>query len=105
MTVLTSPKTWRRPMALTRTRTPDLTESERANLARALRFLQVRAGSGAKLAAALGVCAAVVERGVAKQPRGTASLALRAARLSGQPIDSILLGYWPEEGACPHCGR
>jgi hypothetical protein len=30
---------------------------------------------------------------------------LRASRLAGVPMETILAGEWPQEGACPHCGR
>jgi hypothetical protein len=104
MTVLTHTKTWQRPTtALARTRMRELTEVERANLRRALRFLQVRAGSGPKLAALLGVSR--VDRATGKRASGGALLALRAARLAGVPVEAILGGAWPPQGACAHCGR
>lgn len=33
------------------------------------------------------------------------SAAERAARLAGVPVEDVLAGRWPVEGACPHCGR
>ena len=105
MAVLTHPKTWRRPAEPARARAPELTLEERQNLRRALRFLRVRAGSGVKLAALLGVTSRMPDRAMGKRAAGTALLALRAARLASVPIEAILGGAWPPEGACPHCGR
>jgi hypothetical protein len=105
MAVLAHPKTWQRPAAIVRVRPVDLTPEERANLARALRFLRVRAGSGAKLAALLGVARQTTDRAMGKRAAGGAFLALRAARLAGVPVEAVLGGAWPPEGACAHCGR
>jgi hypothetical protein len=106
MTVLTRREEWRRPAALAvRAKAPELTEEERAHLQRALRFLRVRAGSGPKLAAALGIGVKALDRAIGKRVRGGALLALRAARLAGIPVEDVLSGAWPSPEACPHCGR
>jgi hypothetical protein len=104
MAILTNPKTWQRP-ATARAKTPDLTLDEVEGVRRALRFLQVRAGSAATLAGQLGVSRAVLVRATGRQGAVSASLALRTARVAGQPIGAILAGQWPPEGVCPHCGR
>lgn len=102
--VLTSPVVWRRaPLATSKA--PELTDEERANLRRALRFLRVRAGSGAKLAKALQFSRPVLARALGRKAHGTASLALKTARLAGASVEDVLSGAWPPEGACAHCGR
>jgi hypothetical protein len=103
MGVLQGPKVWKKTRPAT-ARQPDLSDEERAHLARALVFLRVKAGSSILLAKALGVSEPTITRG-ASDKRATASLALRVARLAGQPVDAVLAGAWPKEGACPHCGR
>ena len=85
---------------------PELTETERANLRRAPRFLQVRAGSGAKLAALLGVARLTLDRATGKRAKGSVLLSLRAARLAKKTsVEAVLGERGPPEGACPHCGR
>jgi hypothetical protein len=102
MTVLTKREVWRRSAPLALPDRADLTPDERANLARALLFLRVRAGSWAKLAGALRVNPRTLERATGARARGTASLALRVAGVS---VEAVLGGAWPPEGACAHCGR
>jgi hypothetical protein len=105
MTVLTVTKTWREPNATPRRLAAELTPEEQIGVRRALTFLRVQAGSTAKLAATLGVGRYVISRALWKNGKPGALLALRVARLSKQPIDVILLGNWPPDGTCPHCGR
>jgi hypothetical protein len=99
-------KTWRRSTPLAKTRTPDLTDGERANVRKALVFLRVRLGGYRPLAASLGVTAKAL--GIIGGPKGrapTVALALRVARVAKVSVEAILAGEWPPEGACPHCGR
>jgi hypothetical protein len=96
---------WRKPRPANVTRrSTDLTPEEQDNARRALRFLAKRLGDTSKLAKAMGAHRETVQRPV----RGavvTAGIALRAARVAGVPLDDLLGGVWPQEGACPHCGR
>lgn len=106
MTVLAKRETWRSAAALARRAvSADLTEAERANLRRALRFLRTRAGSGLKLARLLRVGRQTLDRATGTGAKGTASLSLRAARLAGVAVEDVLAGTWPPAGACAHCGR
>jgi hypothetical protein len=105
MTVLTTTKTWRRPTALAKGRTPDLTDQERASVRRALLFLRTQIGGTAKLAAALGLPFATASHLLGSKGKPGAGVAIRVARLAKVPVDTVLAGEWPPEGACPHCGR
>src|ERR1017187_1127523 len=102
MAILTTAKTWRRAARVHKV--PDLSEEESADIKRALVFLRVRC-SGAKLAKALRVNVTTVTRTLSAKGKPSAAIALRAARLAGQPLDRVLDGSWPPEGACAHCGR
>ena len=103
--ILTTTKTWR-AAPLARTRAPDLTDEERAYVRRALAFLAVQAGGLGALAHVVGLSPIALRRfSGATGRRPTAGLAVRLARAAKQPVDSILGGEWPPEGACPHCGR
>ncbi len=102
--ILTAPKTWKKP-ALAKARTPDLTADELGNVRRALRFLRAKLGGAAQLATALGVTVPAVHRAFEAKRRPSVALALRASRVADVPLESILRGEWPPEGACPHCGR
>ena len=103
MTILTHPKTFRRQLA--RARTPDLTPDEMANVRRAIGVLRIRFGGFAKLAVAIGVPLKGLQTAVVRSRKPSVAIALRAARLAGVPLEEILAGSWPPEGACPHCGR
>ena len=104
MTILTKREVWRRS-ALMRRREPDLTDAQVAALKRSLLFLRVTIGGRNKLARALRVHATTLSRVLSDRKRPSAVIALRAAKLAGQPVDRVLDGSWPPAGACPHCGR
>src|SRR5579883_891079 len=106
MTVLRERKVWRheRPANETR-RASDLTPEEQSNVVRALAFLRVRHGGWPSLAKSLRATEGLVRRAGRFGRAVTAGLALRAARLAGVPVEDVLSGRWPPEGACPHCGR
>jgi DNA-binding XRE family transcriptional regulator len=105
MTVLLARKVWRREALAMPARVPDLTEEERANVGRALRFLRVRAGGWAPLAKALGVSRENAVRAASPKGKPSPRIALRLAKLARVPLEDVLSGAWPPEGACAHCGR
>jgi hypothetical protein len=106
MAVLVAPKTWRREPKSPARLSPDrLSPEESANVRRALLFLRTRHGGGPKLAGALGVGLDALHRAYWPKGKPGAGLALRAARLAGEPVESLLRGEWPKPEACPHCGR
>jgi len=93
-----------KPRSTTETRrSSDLTLDEQEHVRAAVRFLRVRLGGLAKLAAAMGsnigTVTAILRRPV------SAGLALRVARAAKVPLEDVLTGRWPPDGMCPHCGR
>jgi hypothetical protein len=106
MAILREATVWKKPQPADETRrSSDLTPDEHARVRTALRFLRVRQGGTVKLAKALRVNVASIQRGCGGDGKPSAGLALRAARLAGVPVEDILTGAWPEPGTCPHCGR
>lgn len=87
-----------------RTRSSDLTAAEQQRVRVALRFLRVRFGGWAPLAAALHVKTNNLSR-TAHAGTVTASLTFRLARLLTIGIDDLLLGAYPPAGSCPLCGN
>jgi len=104
MAILLKREVWRRTTPLLRRREPDLTDAQVAALKRSLVYLRVTVGGRNKLARALRVHATTLSRVLSDRKRPSAVIALRAAKLAGQPVDRVLDGSWPG-GACPHCGR
>ena len=104
MAILLKREVWR-TAPIMRRREPDLTDAQVAALKRSLLFLRVTVGGRNKLARALRVHATTLTRVLSDRKRPSAVIALRAAKLAGQPVDHVLDGSWPREGACPHCGR
>src|SRR5262249_24101805 len=102
--VLREKKVYIRP-STKRPRVDALTPEEQANTKKALRFLRSRHGGAPKLAKALGVLQSLIEKAVRTRKPPSLGLAFRAARLAGVPLEELLAGRWPPEGACPHCGR
>ena len=105
MAILMKREVWRRTVPLIRRREPDLTDAQVAALKRSLLYLRVTIGGRNKLARALRVHATTLSRVLSDRKRPSAVIALRAAKLAGQPVDLVLSGAWPPAGACPHCGR
>jgi transcriptional regulator with XRE-family HTH domain len=106
MAILRSRVAWTKPRPQNETRrSSDLTPVEQANVKRALRVLSARLGSLAALATALRVNPHTLRWYWQKRGKPTAGVALRAARLAAVPLEELLAGRWPVEGACPHCGR
>ncbi len=106
MAVLTEPRRWRRERVARARRSPDiLSPEESAAVRRALVFLRTKLGGGPKLAEALGVGEDTLSRACWGKTRPGAGLALRTGKLAGVPVEAVLGGAWPPEGACPHCGR
>jgi hypothetical protein len=104
-TVLVKREVWRKPRPLTETRrSTDLTPAEQENVRRALRFLAKRHGDTSKLAKAMAAHRETVQR-PARGGVVSAGIALRAAKIAGRPLEDLLSGAYPPEGACPHCGR
>jgi hypothetical protein len=104
--ILTEKKTWRRERPPRETRhASDLTPEEQGHVKRALRTLRQREGGWEKLSAIIRTTKASLTSYVAAKGRPTAGVALRAARLAGVPLEELLAGRWPAEGACPCCGR
>jgi hypothetical protein len=105
MTVLREVKTWRRERpADVAKRSCDITREEQENVRKALRFLAQRFGDWAKLAAAMGTSKATVYA-AARGRAVSAGMAIRAARVAWEPVESLLTGAWPRPSTCPHCGR
>ncbi len=102
MTVLTTTKTWKRAHLAT-LRRPDLTAEEIANVKRALRFMRIRCGGARQLAHFLGMTPKALACAPYRKP--SVALALRLARCARVPLEEVLAGRWPVDGACPHCGR
>ncbi len=106
MAILRSRVEWKKDRPATETRrASDLTPEEQANVKRALRVLRTRLGSLTALATAIRVNPHTLHWHVQRRGKPTAGVALRAARLAGVPLEELLAGSWPVEGACPHCGR
>jgi hypothetical protein len=105
MTVLTTTKTWHRPIPVRPDVAPDLTDAERANVKKAVRFLATRHGGALKLAKVLRISPSVVRRALTSRGRPGAALAIRVARAAGSTAENVLEGLWPPAGACPHCWR
>jgi hypothetical protein len=95
--VLRERTVWRRPRPPKLTDRPDeLTVDEQANVRRALRFLRKRHGTWEALALAMGIKKWTLWQGTVRRTRRpTAGFALRAARLSGVPVEDVLRGAWP----------
>lgn len=105
MGILREPQSWRRERPANETRhASDLTPEERANVRRAIHVLRRRHGTYRELAAMLRVRLGTL-RAYGSTHWPSAGVAVRVARLAGVPIDDVLAGRWPVEGACPHCGR
>jgi len=58
-----------------------------------------------ELARAMGVCREAVTRVASGRHPGSPALLLRAARVSGLPLERILSGTLTIAGRCPVCGR
>ena len=106
MGILTKRSVWQvaRPAGETR-RSSDLTPEEQARAKVAIRFLAKRHGSALKLAQAMRANLETVRSAMSKRGPVSAGIALRVARAAGVPLEDVLAGRWPVEGACPHCGR
>jgi len=107
MAILREPTTWKkRPRPADEPRhSSDLTPNEQANVKKALAVLRIRFGSWAKVAAVMKSKVKTVEKAACSSGKPSAGLALRVARLAGAPMEDVLSGAWPKEGACPMCGR
>jgi hypothetical protein len=81
-------------------RPSDLTLQEQANVRRALCFLAKRHGGYRKLAAAMQCETADVKHAV-NTGKISAGIAMRAVRLAGVRVESILFGTWPASEPLP----
>jgi len=105
MAILRERVRWERERPPTETRrSSDLTPEEQANARVAIRFLAKRHGTYGALAKAMGANLATV-RCAAQRGTVSAGVVLRLARVAGVPLEEVLAGRWPTDGACPHCGR
>jgi hypothetical protein len=105
VTILTKRESWKRTKGPGRY-TPDLTPEEIANAKRALGVMLRRFGTWHAAAEALGAKLATVKAAVdARKGKPSVGLALRVARVVGVPLEDILAGTWPKDGACTMCGR
>jgi len=91
--------------ALARRTTLGLTVDETAAVRRAFAWMRVRLGGYSALSVALGCHSGTLANLGSRRGKPGLMLALRLARLAEVPIEAILAGEWPNEGACPHCGR
>jgi hypothetical protein len=82
----------------------DLSDKEQQSVRTVLRFLRVRVGSWASLAAALKVKPCSLEKVASRIPVSVA-MAFRVARLVEVPLEELISGRWLPPGACPHCGH
>jgi hypothetical protein len=107
MAILRERKVWTRPKPVRTTAVPDdLTPEECERVRAALAFLRAKHGSWRALALAMGIKPDTLEEAAKRRGRRpTAGLALRAARVAGVCVETVLSGAWPAAGACPHCGR
>jgi hypothetical protein len=105
MAVLRERVRWERERPQNETRhSSDLTPAEQENVRTAIRFLSKRHGTYRDLAMAMGAKRATVLL-AGQKGAVSAGIALRVARVAGVPLEDVLAGKWPVEGACPHCGR
>ena len=83
-----------------------LTNEERQHLRAALRGLRAKYGSWGAVAKLLGVGYDTVQATAGKgiNPRGSGTLAIRAAKLAGTTAEALLSGQIVPAGICPHCG-
>lgn len=95
MEILTEPTSWNRPRI---PRTFELSDTEKANVTRALHLMRVRLGSWQLLADRMGCHRQTVKRvargGIGKGKHPTAGLALYAARAVGASLEEVLSGAW-----------
>lgn len=107
MTILRERRRWTRTPseATLLRRLGTLTPEEQENVRRAIRVLRVRLGSGANLAAAMGLTLGAAQHLAVPSRRIGARQAVRVARLAGVEVGDVLAGRWPPPGTCPHCGR
>ena len=82
-----------------------LTETEQANVLRALVVLRYRLGEWRAVAQALSVDRRTMMRARAGTARVTACFALRVARALGEPLGNVITGRLPAPGSCQTCGR
>ena len=91
MAILTERKVWRRPSPPDPRRSLGrLTETESANVLRAMAVLRQRLGTWRKVAVALRVDRRTMMRARAGTARVTAAFALRVARALGEPLGDVL---------------
>lgn len=83
----------------------DLTDKEQRHVRTAIRFLRLRVGASAPVAAALHYQYDTIEKVVNGRKPVTAALALRVARFADVAIDDLLAGRWLSPRTCPHCGH
>jgi len=102
MPILKERVEWSRPR---KPRSPELSPDEQARAKVAVRFLRERLKSWEALAEATGCSIAILRHTQGRRNRVTANVALRVARAAGVPLEDVLSGAWPAEGACPLCGR
>ena len=97
VTILRERTTWKRPRTTRATVQPDdLSPTEAAHVRAALRFLRTCLGGWKALAAAMGIKRETLEQGAMRRSRRpTAGFALRAARVAGVRVESVLTGRWP----------
>jgi transcriptional regulator with XRE-family HTH domain len=82
-----------------------LTDAERERLRIVLRNLHVQHRTWPALAEAMGVAASVLVSITSGKRRGSPAVLLRAARVSGLPLERILSTSLSVAGKCPTCGR
>ena len=105
MAILTEKKTWRRELSPEAERIknlPRLTDQEKANVRRAIHFLRARYGTPSRLAEAMGITEANLEKLRSPSRPQTPRLAVIVARVAGVDVGDVISGAWPSE--CPTCG-
>lgn len=81
--------------------TPDEQDSVRA----VFRLLRQRFGTWESLAKALGMCKRTLTKVMYRDKNVTTDMAFRVSRLVKAPLEDVIAGKWPAEGACPFCGH
>lgn len=82
-----------------------LTMPEQDSVRGVLRLLRKRFGTWESLAKVLEMCKRTLQNVIWRAKNVTADLAFRVSRLVKAPMEDIIGGRWPAEGACPFCGH
>jgi hypothetical protein len=109
MTILKERQVWKRPKPeppkVCKTRLGVLSDEQEEGVRRALGALKIRYGSLNALARSIRVDPTYLNLMFNGRRKVHPGLAICAAQVAGVPVDDVLTGKFPAEGACPYCGR